>query len=142
MVRFKINKTQLIVIIIIITSSSGLVHTIIIYFYRFHSDHSISTRVERLDEAIMEASRSLGEPSGLWQYSETSCWVRETRHNYILLYRHLVMSLPGKDFHVIHTRQISKTQVTIVIHTYICIICICLTQKKNVYSLHKQVVMF
>jgi len=46
----------------------------------FYSDHSISTRVERLDEAIMEASRALhGEPSGLWQYSETSCWVRVPR---------------------------------------------------------------
>lgn len=53
-----------------------------------YSDHSISTRVERLDEAIMEASRALrGEPSGLWQYSETSCWMRETRRdNYILKY--------------------------------------------------------
>ncbi|XP_050519756.1 protein tipE [Daktulosphaira vitifoliae] len=30
-----------------------------------YSDHSISTRVERLDEAILEASKTLGEPSGL-----------------------------------------------------------------------------
>ncbi|XP_050442161.1 protein tipE [Adelges cooleyi] len=31
----------------------------------YYSDHSISTRVERLDEAILEATRTLGEPSGL-----------------------------------------------------------------------------
>ncbi|VVC42246.1 Na+ channel auxiliary subunit TipE [Cinara cedri] len=40
-------------------SSAGHSHT------EGFSDHSISTRVERLDEAMMEQSRALGEPSGL-----------------------------------------------------------------------------
>jgi len=43
----------------------------------------------------MEASRALqGEPSGLWQYSETSCWVRVIRrklhdiqHNIMIIIR-------------------------------------------------------
>lgn len=65
-----------------------------------YSDHSISTRVERLDEAIMEASRALhGEPSGLWQYSETSCWVRVIRRQ-------------------LHNNNIQRTIIIIIILLY------------------------